>query len=478
LKILLISMPDTTFQLRISLSSIPNLGLASLAGNLKGVECDAKILDLVHKPYRINKTIKKTIEDFKPDVVGLSAWTYQYDTLLKIARFVKSLKSDIKVVAGGYHPTLMSEELGKDEDPYPVDFIVRGEGELTFKELVRALKEDRKDFSSIKGISYRKNGCFVHNPKRELADLNELELPDRSERILKAKTRFHSVLDLVETSRGCYLNCKFCSITQMYGKVFRTFPIERVIRDIRNAKQNGAQSVFFVDDNITLDVKRFESLCDAIIESGLNDLKYYIQASTKGISSSEKLSRKMRKAGFRAVYMGIECGSDETLEFLDKGSTTNHTMKAIENLRGNDIRVFGGFIVGNPDDTKKDVKNVFKFAKKINVDYLGLGILTPLPKTVIRDELLQQGLILNKDDYSKYNGFECNIKTKYLSDKQLKRLVSRGYLGYTWHMLFHSGNLWSKPYYSMKNLALLGGIIYLMFSYMNGNWRRSDFHRF
>jgi len=264
----------------------------------------------------------------------------------------------------------------------------------------------------------------------------------------------------------------------MYGKVFRTFPIERVIRDIRNAKQNGAQSVFFVDDNITLDVKRFESLCDAIIESGLNDLKYYIQASTKGISSSEKLSRKMRKAGFRAVYMGIECGSDETLEFLDKGSTTNHTMKAIENLRGNDIRVFGGFIVGNPDDTKKDVKNVFKFAKKINVDYLGLGILTPLPKTVIRDELLQQGLILNKDDYSKYNGFECNIKTKYLSDKQLKRLVSRGYLGYTWHMLFHSGNLWSKPYYSMKNLALLGGIIYLMFSYMNGNWRRSDFHRF
>jgi len=478
MRILLISMPDRTFPLRISIHSVPSLGLASLAGNLKDTECEVKILDLAHRPCRIYRTVRNIVNDFQPDVVGLSAWTFQYETLLKIAQFVKELNHNIKVVAGGYHPSLMHEEIGNDGKSFPLDFIVRGEGELTFTELMKSLKEGREDFSLIRGLSYRKNGNFAHNPERELADLSKLELPDRTARLFKSKARFHKRIDLVETSRGCYKNCKFCSIKQMYGRSFRTFPLERVVRDIQNARENGAQAIFFVDDNITLDTKRFESLCDAIVENNLNDIKYYVQASTKGISSSESLSRKMNKAGFRAVYLGIECASDSTLDFLHKGSTTNHTIKAIEILRKYDIRVFGGFFVGNPEDTKEDVKNVFKFAKMLNVDYLGLNILTPLPKTEIREELLEEGLITNKDDFSKYNGYECNIKTRYLSSKQLKKLVSRGYFKYTWHMLFHSKNLWVKPFYAAKNIFLLGGLVYLMFSYVNGNWCRSDFHKF
>ena len=128
---------------------------------------------------------------------------------------------------------------------------------------------------------------------------------------------------MVETSRGCTFDCGFCSIIEMRGRNFHTYSFDRVLDDIRDAKSHGTRAIFIVDDNITLNVRRFEALCQAIIEAGLNDLVYTVQAMTSPIAMhANTLVPLMRKAGFRYVFLGIENILEDDLEFL-KASAKN-----------------------------------------------------------------------------------------------------------------------------------------------------------
>ena len=166
------------------------------------------------------------------------------------------------------------------------DFIVRGEGEVTFRELTRAL-DGRCDMHFISGLSHRCDGKWIHNQHRaphRLED-DEIRLPDRSARVLKGYTILGRQVDVVETSRGCTYDCSFCSIIEMRGRNFHTYSFDRVITDIRDAKMHGARTIFLVDDNITLNVHRFEGLCHAIIDAGLNTLDYFVQGMTSAIAN-------------------------------------------------------------------------------------------------------------------------------------------------------------------------------------------------
>ena len=124
-------------------------------------------------------------------------------------------------------------------------------------------------------------------------------------------------VDVVETSRGCTFDCSFCSIIEMRGRNFHVYPIERVLADIADARSRGARAIFLVDDNITLDIGRFEALCDAIVEAGLNDVDYLVQAMTSPLAEhGATLAPLMRRAGFRYVFLGIENILEDDLAFL------------------------------------------------------------------------------------------------------------------------------------------------------------------
>ena len=170
-------------------------------------------------------------------------------------------------------------------------------------------------------------------------------------------------VDVVETTRGCTFDCSFCSIIAMRGRQFYTYSLDRVLADIRDARDHGARAIFLIDDNITLNVRRFEALCQAIIGAGLNHMDYIVQAMTSAIANhSETLVPLMRKAGFRYVFLGIENILESDLNFLRAGSKNtqrengrksgNATLKAIVALHRNQMYVGGGLIVGNPTDTR------------------------------------------------------------------------------------------------------------------------------
>jgi radical SAM superfamily enzyme YgiQ (UPF0313 family) len=366
-------------------------------------------------------SIRNAIEEYKPDVVGLSAMTFQFDTARRIAGFIREEFRDVKIAVGGYHATLMYEEIANSREAAPFDYIVRGEGESTFRELLDAI-EGKSTWEAVSGLSYQHNGTFFHNHPRQLEELDALCLPRRDARIWKGYIFSGKGLDMVETSRGCTMTCNFCSMNRMYGRTFRVYRLERVMQDIANAKKNGARYIAFADDNITLNVKRFESLCDAIVAAGHNDLRYIVQASTAGIASSPVLAEKMASAGIQIVFLGIENVSERNLNMMNKGNVMEKTKRAIEYLHRNNILIVGGMIVGHPEDTEEDIAQNFAYFDKANIDFYGEQIITPYPKTGMRDILIKEGLVTNLDDYSRYNGFWANVRTRQLSSDDLQFL--------------------------------------------------------
>src|SRR3954468_10608779 len=314
MNVLLLSMPDSFEHMAPVAIRIPNGALASLAGNLDPHHRVA-IADLILVQGQVGATVQRLIDELEPDVVGMSVMTFQRDTAFAIARLVRELRPGARVVAGGYDPSLAPDAY---EACGAIDCLVRGEGEATFRDLLRAWEAGR-DVAALPGVSRRRGARFEHAPDRPVAKLGAepLALPDRGARVLGGYSLLGRQVDVVETSRGCTYDCSFCSIIEMRGRNFHPYAIDRVLIDIADAKKHGAESIFLVDDNITLDVRRFAALCQAIVDAGFDDTDYLVQAMTAAmLSGGADLARDMREAGFRYVFLGIENVLDSDLRFL------------------------------------------------------------------------------------------------------------------------------------------------------------------
>lgn len=403
---------------------LPNLGLCSIAGNLDRNICEANVVDLVVAGRRPRIYFQRLLKKLQPDVVGLSSMHYQCVETLELAKIAKGLNKDTKVVMGGYYPSIDFDMILERDDMHYIDFLIRNEGEVAFNTLIRELHGKHR-FENVPNLSYRDNGSIKHNPSGGLLDLNKLKLPDRDVRVIKKGFHFFGVpADCVETSRGCVFKCKFCNITQMYGPSFRTYKIERVIEDLRRLQGRGTKSVFMVDDNITLDGNRYKELCQAIIDAKLDNIRYEVQASVDGIKSTPGLVGMMIKSGVRTLQLGIESAFGDNLDFLGKRDRFKNidTYEVIKEFRKHNVTVIGTFILGNPDDTEESIFEIFEYARSIDIDMPLFLLLTPYPKTALREELMEQGLITNLDDYSKYDLFQANVKTKHLTSKRLYEL--------------------------------------------------------
>jgi radical SAM superfamily enzyme YgiQ (UPF0313 family) len=209
----------------------------------------------------------------------------------------------------------------------------------------------------------------------------------------------------------------------MYGRTFRTYSEDRIIADLQAIKDRGSKAVFFVDDNITHDIDHFRRVCRAIVLHGLNDMHYLVQATAVGIAQNPDLVADMDRANFRYVFVGFEAMTPQALKGVNKPTNPEINRRAAALLRQHGMAIIAGCIVGYPEDTAASVRENIRLIRSLKPDMIYAQYLTPYPKTVLREEMLAAGLVTNLNDYGRYDGFSCNIRTHHLETRELYRIL-------------------------------------------------------
>jgi anaerobic magnesium-protoporphyrin IX monomethyl ester cyclase len=406
--------------------TIPALGLESIAANILDL-AEVKIINGKVRNLTVEQ-IMKEINSFRPDVVGISCcFTIGVNFALRVAK--KSKEKGYVIILGGWHPHFLHSDLLK----YPfIDIIVRGEGEITFRELMK-----NKDLEEIKGISYKINGSIIDNPDRPLiTDLDKLPLPARKLRNTKSYFQYFQMpIDAIETSRGCPHKCTFCNIHLFNRGTYRTKSTERVIEELKLIiGLKKCKDVLIVDDNFTANIFRVERICDKIIREGMK-LHLICQSRIDVITKHPEVIKKMSQAGFWLFFLGIESFNQGFLDGVQKKVQFKDILKAIKILHDNNILIIGSMLIGsNFDEEEKDTDKMIKVVKRIGIDFPIYSIMTPLPGTRFRDVVIERGFLLSHN-WSEYNFTTAVNRLNNLSKEQLERSLAKAY----YYGYFHRG---------------------------------------
>jgi len=324
----------------------------------------------------VYKEVHEVIVNERPDVIGISVSTSAYKAALNISRLSKKINPNVKIVFGGIHPTVLPEEVLQTK---LVDIVVRGEGELTFLEVIKAL-EDGKPIRGILGASFvADDDSIVHNPDRELiADLDTLPSPARH-LVVNLEGVNKLSYDRIMTSRGCPFGCTFCDSHKIWGRKVRFRSVKNVIDEIKEVKRKFGVTFFCIDDDtFIINPKYVDELCDELIKENLG-ISWWCEIRAEGVT--ESLARKMKKAGCTTVAIGVESGDGNILKKINKQLNKETVLKSSIIFKKYGILVDAFFMFGFPWENKRELDNTIKFMKEMNPNYAWLAIVIPYPGT-------------------------------------------------------------------------------------------------
>lgn len=412
----------------------PSVGVATIAAQTDRHE--VWIADLLVYRMAAPARLLEIIDEYCPQVVGFSSMTFQYHSTLELARMVKEHDGSILTALGGYHATLCHEQITSDKHEADLwDFLIRGEGDFAFGELLDCLDRGGAGLEQVRGLSFKRAGRFHHNPPRPAEDLTRIRIPARGRRVTRGFHLYFRPAEVIETSRGCLHNCNFCSINRMYGRSFRPFPIDRVVEDVVDAYSRGARHILLADDNVTTDMDRLEALCDRIARLKLRKLSFTTQASPIGFAKRPEVARKMAEAGFMSIFLGIENVSTKSLRMMRKPNTLKLIRDGVAAIQRANMIVVAGIINGLPHDDAESIRENYQFIVDMGVTAVMDQVLTPYPATPLRQQLLAENLVDNFTDYRWYDGYFANVRTEHLSADELSfvRWKTRRELIGMWH---------------------------------------------
>ncbi|KKN35727.1 hypothetical protein LCGC14_0780680 [marine sediment metagenome] len=416
LKVLLIYPPFPFGRGMASIMCSPPLNLLTLAGAVP--EHNVDILDLnVDNSYGLKKMEEKLL---KYDLVGITCMSATFRMALNLCKLAK--KIGIPTLIGGFHPTLDPSIIDKFDS---IDMLVRGEGEITFKELLSG-----KPKKEILGLSYRENGKVYHNPERPfIKNLDELPFPRND---LVNRKPYHYLwipVWVCETSRGCPFTCRFCCVNKFYKWSYRTKSPERVIKELYQIPQKS-KLVFFVDDNFTLNKKRIMRICKLLQKTRLNKkLVFVCQSRVDDIANNPDMVEEMHKSGFICFFIGFESFKQVALDRMNKGYTLDKVKKCVELCHENGIMVFGSFIIGNIGETKEDTRKTFNLMKELDLDFIMTMPITPFPGTELTTEAIEKGWMDKDLKWEKIKSGEAKpiMRTPDLTTDDIQQLLSESY---------------------------------------------------
>lgn len=400
MKILLINPPYTNFEgMKESGGHMMPLNLAYLAAYLRErIDCKISILDAEVRGLNYEQ-IKRSIKKEKPDLVGLTCPTPTMSHVFKIVEMVKKeIRPKCATVLGGIHPTSMPAETITNSY---VDYLVIGEGEITFFELVQAILSKKKDLSQIDGIYFKKNGKVIPTKPRQLiSDLDSIPFPARD--LFDLNIYYQSPSKKVSseragpilTSRGCAFGCTHCISQKMWGRNVRFRSAENVIDEIEECiKKYDTREFNVFDDTFTLNQKRASQICQLIIDKKLN---IHWNALSRVNTMTRELAIKMKEGGCGKISFGLESGSGRILNLMKKQATVEMGRRAVKIVAKTGIAVHASFMLGNIGETEKTIKKTLGFAKSLPLDVTTFFITSPYPGTHLYDIAKKEGFV-NQD---------------------------------------------------------------------------------
>ncbi len=413
-KRILLVKPKGRKGLGFSADIIP-LGLEYIAASIQDVVEDIHIVDMEFEEH----PLQYFLDLFHPDLIGITMSATDHDEGLRLARIAKD--NAATTALGGYHPTAIPDELLSNPQ---VDIIIRGEGELTMKELAqKGVSED------VPGISYKKDGEIVHNPDRAfIENLDSLPFPARHFRRHKYRSQMGDngkEMDVIAMSRGCWGRCSFCCEPMMSKSRQRFRSPENIMKELLEVVSfhNGKPlEIFATDPNFMGSPERINSLCDLLQEHKL-DVTFSVMTRVDSIVKNPELVKKMCDAGILSYELGFESPNQKDLNNVKKGITLEMQEKAVKILRDNGAIASGTFVIGLPGQSEEEIKQFPIYATDIGLVNCAFGIATPFPGTEFYDSLENDGLIVERD-WTKYDEMHSVFKLNPLNGKRLEELES------------------------------------------------------
>ncbi len=366
----------------------PPLGAATLAGQLRKLGLPARIFD---GTFQTPSQIQKDIAAWQPDIVGIYCMVTLKRNAMQMAESIRGLLPDSLLVAGGPLPTLYPKQFISH-----FDAVFRGESDVSFPSFCRdifAAGTSRGNLEKISleeypGLFIQAGGRQVDNPVLHYSEeeIARFPLPDRGdfdheqyqrEWIRRDGSKTTSIM----TTLGCPFQCDFCS-KPIFGNLFRRRDLNSIFAEIYQIRALGYDSLWIGDDNFTLDPSFLDRFCER-----MDGRKISWSCLSRSDRIDTALTRRMKEAGCRRVYLGLESGSCATLERMNKRVTLDDGIRAVHQFHDAGIEVAAFFIVGYPEETIPDIESTFRLALSLPLDEISFNVPFPLPGSKLFDRV-------------------------------------------------------------------------------------------
>lgn len=388
--------------MRVMLVSLPGilerdgclfpLGIGYLAAALNG---EHQVESYHYSQMKLaRQDLPERVRAFRPEVVGLTCSTFNRGFVKEVIALLRSMGLDLTIVVGGVHASFCYQQM---ISRYDADVVVIGEGEITMAELCRAL-EQRLHLGAVAGIAYRQQDAVVLNPPRQtVSDLDSLPVPDYS----YARAFIESCgMAFMITSRGCPVRCTFCSTSSFWGQQVRMNSVQRVVDEMELlVSQFQVKRIFFHDDTFNLGIARVKAICSEIRKRGL-EVEWACSCRVSPVS--QEMIEAMVEAGCRHICWGVESGSQQMLEQMDKKISLAQIANAFElSSKFSDRMSTGAFtMVGNPGESEATIRQTVEFLNSVAItDAPSTSVLYVLPGTVLCEDLKRAGHVSDSDWY-------------------------------------------------------------------------------
>ena len=432
------------------------LELEYLVGNIDKAKASVKIIDMILE----KKPIEFFINKYKPHIVGMTAYITHVGAVKEMARKIKCLSNKTITVVGGVHAEVVPEDFTSKY----IDYIICSNPVETFIKIIDRVRagvdtkeidktyiksndnqshlssccRDRKDI----GDTYIKSndnqprlanccrdtkeidGIYIKGKKHIRTSSYNILPPDRSS-VKRYRKKyyymFHNPCALIKTSLGCPYTCSFCFCKEITGGKYFARKIDEVMEELESIKE---REIYIVDDDFLFNEDRLNLFCDELEKRNIHK-RFLVYGRADFIASHEKVIGRLSRHGLSAVIVGVESVREKDLKDFNKRSSLENNEKAIRILQKYGIELYATMIL-QPDFTKKDFRQIEDYIIGLNVSFVNLQPLTPLPGTEIYDDYKDK-ILVSRKDYAMWDLAHIVLKPKYMSIRQYYYQIIKTY---------------------------------------------------